>query len=204
MVSLHRKSMKDSLWSWIIKAKIREKPPRTVYDYRYSDMGFYILTTLAEKMLNQPMEDFLDQNLYEPLGAYTLGYLPLQKFPINQIAPTEDDKLFRKKLLTGYVHDQGAAMHGNIAGHAGLLEMRMIWPNSAKCYCKKEAMADSNFISPKQLNFLLVNNMKPAGAGWVGINRPSATGRANNFMHRQSNFWPYRFYGNLHLGRSCV
>lgn len=114
------KAMKDSLWQWIIKAKIREKPKRTPYDYRYSDMGFYILHHLAEKKLNQPMEDFLEQNLYEPLGANHMGFLPLNKFPKDQIAPTEFDILFRRSLLTGYVHDQGAAMHGGVAGHAGL------------------------------------------------------------------------------------
>ena len=114
------KNMKDSLWQWIIKAKVREKPDRTPYDYRYSDMGFYMLQHLAEKMLNQPMHEFLEQNIYEPLGAYTVGFLPRNKFPANQIAPTENDKLFRRRLLIGYVHDQGAAMHGGIAGHAGL------------------------------------------------------------------------------------
>ncbi|MFN8843040.1 MAG: serine hydrolase [Chryseotalea sp.] len=112
--------MKDSLWQWIIKAKIREKPLRTPYDYRYSDMGFYMLHHLAEKKLNQPMEDFLQQNWYEPLGAHTLGYLPLRRFLAYNIAPTEYDFLFRRSLLQGYVHDQGAAMHGGIAGHAGL------------------------------------------------------------------------------------
>jgi beta-N-acetylhexosaminidase len=113
-------AMKDSLWSWIIKARVREKPPRTPYDYRYSDMGFYILKQLAERILNQPMEDFLQQNLYEPLGASSTGYQPLLRFPLRQIAPTENDKLFRKSLLIGNVHDQGAAMLGGIAGHAGL------------------------------------------------------------------------------------
>lgn len=112
--------MKDSLWSWIIKSTVREKPPRTPYDYRYSDMGFYMMQHLAEKMLNQPIQDFLEQNLYEPLGATTTGYQPLLKFPLRQIAPTENDKLFRKALLIGTVHDQGAAMLGGIAGHAGL------------------------------------------------------------------------------------
>lgn len=112
--------MKDSLWSWIIKARVREKPARTPYDYRYSDMGFYMMQHLAEKMLNQPIEDFLEQNLYEPLGATSTGYQPLLKFPLRQIAPTENDKIFRKALLIGTVHDQGAAMHGGIAGHAGL------------------------------------------------------------------------------------
>lgn len=114
------RAMKDSLWNWIIDSKIREKPARTPYDYRYSDMGFYILHRLAEKLLNQPMEDFLWQNLYEPLGAYTTGYLPLLRFPLHEIAPTEFDNVFRKSLLIGTVHDQGAAMLGGIAGHAGL------------------------------------------------------------------------------------
>lgn len=114
------KLMKDSLWSWIVKAKIREKPARTPFDLRYSDMGFYILQHVAETVLNQPIEDFLAQNLYEPLGATSIGYLPLLRFPMTQIAPTENDVLFRKSLLTGVVHDQGAAMHGGICGHAGL------------------------------------------------------------------------------------
>ena len=112
--------MRDSLWQWIIKAKVRDKINRTPYDYKYSDMGFYIMQHLAEKILNQPMEDFLQQNLYEPLGANTTGFLPLNRFPPIQIAPTEDDKLFRRSLLIGTVHDQGAAMHGGVAGHAGL------------------------------------------------------------------------------------
>lgn len=114
------KTMRDSLWGWIVNAKIREKPVRTPFDYRYSDMGFYILQHLAEKVLNQPMEDFLAQNLYDPLGAASTGYLPLNRFAKTQIAPTEDDKLFRRRLLVGTVHDQGAAMHGGVAGHAGL------------------------------------------------------------------------------------
>lgn len=113
-------SMKDSLWNWIIQSKVREKRARTPYDYRYSDMGFYILQHLAEKLLNQPLEEFLEQNVYQPLGAFSLGYLPRNRYAAAQIAPTERDQLFRKSLLVGYVHDQGAAMHGGVAGHAGL------------------------------------------------------------------------------------
>ncbi len=75
---------------------------------------------LAERMLNQPMEDFLKQNFYEPLGAYTTGYTPLNSFPAQVIAPTEDDRIYRKAQLVGTVHDERAAMMGGIAGHAGL------------------------------------------------------------------------------------
>ncbi|HLT81137.1 MAG TPA: serine hydrolase [Cyclobacteriaceae bacterium] len=113
-------AMRDSVWNWVVTSRVREKPVRTPYDYRYSDMGFYILQQLSEAMLNQPMEDFLQQNLYEPLGATSVGYLPLRRFDKNLIAPTERDTLFRKRLLIGTVHDQGAAMFGGVAGHAGL------------------------------------------------------------------------------------
>ena len=34
--------------------------------------------------------------------------------------PTENDKLFRKQLLRGYVHDQGASLFGGVGLHAGL------------------------------------------------------------------------------------
>ena len=34
--------------------------------------------------------------------------------------PTEEDDYFRKSMIHGTVHDQGAAMFGGIAGHAGL------------------------------------------------------------------------------------
>lgn len=114
------KSIKDSLWLWIVNAKTVKKTDRTPYTYRYSDMAFYIMQHMAEKLLNQPLEDFLEQNIYEPIGAYTTGYLPLRRFPESQIAPTENDKSWRRSELTGYVHDQGAALYGGIAGHAGL------------------------------------------------------------------------------------
>lgn len=162
------KAMKDSLWNWIVKAKIREKPPRTVYDYRYSDMGFYILQRLAEKILNQPIEDFLEQNIYEPLGAYTLGYLPLRKFPINQIAPTEDDKLFRKELLIGYVHDQGAAMYGNIAGHAGLFGNANDLAKLGQMLLQKGSYGGQQFFKPETIDLFITKQYETSrrGLGW--------------------------------------
>lgn len=112
--------IRDSVWNWIIHTKLQEKPPRTPYSYRYSDLGFMMMQFLAEKILNQPMEDFLRQNFYEPLGAYTMGYTPLNYFPAQIIAPTEDDRIYRKTRVIGTVHDERAAMMGGIAGHAGL------------------------------------------------------------------------------------
>jgi CubicO group peptidase (beta-lactamase class C family) len=49
-----------------------------------------------------------------------LCYKPLEKFEKSSIAPTENDLVFRKQIVQGYVHDPGAAMLGGVSGHAGL------------------------------------------------------------------------------------
>ena len=115
-------SLQDSLWHWTLDSKLRPRRYQrgTHYTYKYSDMGFYILKKLAETYLNQPIEQFLEQNFYQPLGLSTMTYLPLCKFPVDRIAPTEKDTYFRNSLICGTVHDQGAAMFGGIAGHAGI------------------------------------------------------------------------------------
>ena len=113
------KSLPDSLWKWSIKSQLRPKVARTPYTYTYSDIGLYIMHHINEKLINQPQEDFLRQNLYDPLGAASMGYLPLERFDATRIVPTENDRLFRRELLVGTVHDEGAAMLGGLAGHAG-------------------------------------------------------------------------------------
>jgi beta-N-acetylhexosaminidase len=114
-------SLPDSLWKWSLDADMRVMPQgKKRYDYVYSDIGMYMMQRVTERLLNQPLNDFMEHNFYEPLGLYTLTYLPHRKLDLGIIAPTEEDKSFRKHLIRGFVHDQGAAMYGGVAGHAGL------------------------------------------------------------------------------------
>ena len=119
-------SLKDSIWNWTIHSDLlrqrgrRRISWRPLYNYRYSDLGFYMLHHLVEQVTHQPMDEFLEQNFYDPLGLQTLMYNPLRKFPATRIAPTEEDTRFRKTLVRGTVHDEGAALIGGVAGHAGL------------------------------------------------------------------------------------
>ena len=114
-------TLQDSLWHWIKSSDLRPlKKYRNKYDYKYSDLGFFILHRLAEKLLNQKMDEFLEQNFYQPLGMNFLSYLPLKKYNKEIIAPTEYDNYFRNSLIHGTVHDPAAAMMGGIAGHAGV------------------------------------------------------------------------------------
>jgi len=108
------KGWNDSLLNRVLRSETTT-PGKMVY----SDMGFYILKAVNEKLVKQSQHDFL-MPIYAQLGASSMGYLPLLRNPVENIAPTEKDKTFRKTLIHGYVHDPGAAMMGGVAGHAGL------------------------------------------------------------------------------------
>lgn len=114
------RSMEDSLWNWIIQSDLIERNKKGGYDYKYSDLGFYIMKRVVEKLLGEPLDQFLANRYFKPLGLERLCYLPKRNFSEIEIAPTELDNLFRKTIIRGNVHDQGAAMQGGVAGHAGL------------------------------------------------------------------------------------
>jgi beta-N-acetylhexosaminidase len=88
--------------------------------YLYSDLGFYWLRELVERISDMSLEDFTRIHFYEPLALGSTSFHPLRYFEHDRIVPTELDTVFRKQLVHGYVHDPGAAMLGGVAGHAGL------------------------------------------------------------------------------------
>ena len=88
--------------------------------YLYSDMGFYYMPKIVKLITNQSIEDYLDEKFYIPMNLSHICYQPLNHFTREQIAPTEDDTIFRRQLIWGDVHDQAAAMFGGVSGHAGL------------------------------------------------------------------------------------
>lgn len=113
--------IRDSIWQWTIGSRRLHKPAfQDKHNFEYSDVSFYLLHKIAERLLNQPIDVFLKQNFYDPLGADELLYNPLCSVGEECIAPTERDIFFRRSQIRGTVHDQGAAMMGGVAGHAGL------------------------------------------------------------------------------------
>lgn len=88
--------------------------------YAYSDLSMYFMKEAVENITAEPINKYVQEQFYAPLGMYTCGYLPRLRFDTARIMPTEKDTYFRKTLIDGYVHDQGAALAGGVAGHAGV------------------------------------------------------------------------------------
>lgn len=99
---------------------IRESNLNPKLEYLYSDLPYYILKKYLEQKFGKSLEMIVQENLYESLGANYTEYHPLNKFSKDNIPPTEQDDIFRKQKVQGYVNDQGAAMLGGVSGHAGL------------------------------------------------------------------------------------
>lgn len=110
---LHRNYIKN-IYKEIKKSPLGEK------QYLYSDLPFFLFPSIIENLSGTDYESYLNENIYFKLGAFDLVYNPLRYFPENTIVPTEVDTQFRKDILHGYVHDEGAAMLGGYSGNAGL------------------------------------------------------------------------------------
>jgi beta-N-acetylhexosaminidase len=103
-----------------IFTEIKKSPVANEKKYLYSDLTFIIAPGIIDKLTGQKWYDYVTANIYHKIGAYDIGFNPYLKYPLSRIVPTEYDSLFRKQLLHGTVHDEGAAMLGGISGHAGL------------------------------------------------------------------------------------
>ena len=99
--------------------------------FRYSDVNFILLGQLVQRVSGQPLNEFVEQKIYNPLGMRHTGYLPLKKFAVSAIAPTQKrmavgaekvihSDLLQDEILQGVVHDPTARRISGVAGHAGL------------------------------------------------------------------------------------
>jgi CubicO group peptidase (beta-lactamase class C family) len=89
-------------------------------NYIYSDNDFILLGKVVERQSGLTLDEYCKKHFYVPMGLNSISYLPLDKMRYERIIPSTKETGFRNKELRGYVHDQGSAIMGGIAGHAGL------------------------------------------------------------------------------------
>lgn len=99
---------------------IANTPLRKEKSYHYSDLGYYFIKAIIEKLSGKSLDNFLYDEFYHPMGLATTVFKPLEHFSLERIPPTEYELTFRKQQIHGTVHDPGAAMLGGVAGHAGI------------------------------------------------------------------------------------
>jgi len=84
--------------------------------FRYSDINFFLLGDVVQRVSGRKLEEFVSQEIFQPLKMADTGFLP-PKSKLDRIAPTEP---IDAGMLRGTVHDPTARFMGGVAGHAGL------------------------------------------------------------------------------------
>jgi len=100
-----------------VAAEPLDRPPgeATVY----SDHSVMTLAWVMEAITGRPLDDWLDAEIFGPLGMLETGYNPAPTLR-PRIATTEMDTVWRQEMVWGRVHDENADAMGGVAGHAGL------------------------------------------------------------------------------------
>lgn len=117
----HRDFYKDAKGHDAVLARVLAEPlvrePGTKVEY--SDLGFILLGEIVERLTGESLDTFAKREIFDTLGMDRSMFNPPRKLR-EDIAPTEMDSTFRKRLVWGEVHDENAWAMGGIAGHAGI------------------------------------------------------------------------------------
>lgn len=112
--------LKKDFYRRVMWPKLLASRLKTPGKYVYSDLGMDMLKEVIERIVRRPLDAYVEDKFYRPLGACTMGFCPWKRYDDERLIPTEIDGYFRKEPLQGFVQDAGAALAGGVAGHAGL------------------------------------------------------------------------------------
>ncbi len=145
----------------------------------YSDFGFIVLGKIIEKITGFPLDIYLKNEFFEPLGMQNTFYNPSSDI-LQRVAPTEFDTVWRKKLVQGAVHDETAALLGGVSGHAGLFSTATDLAIFVQMILNGGSYGGVQYIKPETIKlFTERTNLKmKRGLGWdfKTLNRYSSAG----------------------------
>ncbi len=113
-----RTNNSDSILKWIYNSKLVYKTGDSTL---YSDLGFIVLGKIVEKISKISLDEFCKKNIFQKLEMKNTMFVPKSYSKKNEnIAPTENDKKFRKQIVKGVVHDETSYLLKGVSGHAGV------------------------------------------------------------------------------------
>ena len=156
-------SMRDSVWKWLIQTPVQANPR-----FQYSDLGLMILQKVVEKLTNQPLDNYVGDTFFKPLGMNHTLFNPTNYFSKERIAPTEQENTFRGRLIQGTVHDPNAALMGGVAGHAGLFSNALDLAKLFQMNLQNGQYGGQQFFKPNTVRYFSqrASGRSHRGLGW--------------------------------------
>ncbi|WP_080238023.1 glycoside hydrolase family 3 N-terminal domain-containing protein [Spirosoma rigui] len=193
-------ALKDSVWKWVVQSPMSRKTDESGKPaYVYSDLNFLTLQKIVERVSKQPLDQFVTENVYKPLGIHQLGFTPLQRLKNPHCAPTEQDTYYRNQLLVGTVHDQMAAVQGGVSGHAGLFGNARDIATLLQMNLQKGAYGQQRILNPMTVPYFTqtLSSRSHRSLGW---DKPNPESPSSVYMASQASarsFGHTGFTGNV-------
>ncbi|HEY3369847.1 MAG TPA: glycoside hydrolase family 3 N-terminal domain-containing protein [Prolixibacteraceae bacterium] len=164
-----KNDFKNQIIKDIVKSPLLPKK-----EYLYSDLGFSLFPFMIERITGKPFQEYLNREFYKPLGTVTTGFNPYERFPLDQIAPTERDLTFRKELAQGFVHDELAALLGGVSGNAGLFSSANDLAKVMQMYLQEGYYGGKQYISSATMQeFTKAQSSEIGNRRALGFDRPN-------------------------------
>lgn len=166
----------------ILRAALRiplEAPPGTRAEY--SDIGFILLGKALEVLSGDILSRLFAREIAAPLGLATAIFCPPPAVRPH-IPPTEDDTIFRHRIIQGEVQDENCYALGSVAGHAGLFANTEDILRFAACILAEGRTASGHpLFQPETVRLFAARQSTPGGTtralGWDTPSRPSSSGK---------------------------
>lgn len=188
------KSFNDSIEAGIARVKLGKK------SYKYSCVNFIILQKMVERLSGMPLDQFLDQEFYTPMGLKHTAYQPLNHFAKAEIVPSSVDNFLRKGTIQGTVHDEAAAFQGGVSGNAGLFSTAEEIGLIHQMILNGGELNNKRYLSKETCKLFTTEKSKTSRRG-LGFDRPDMN---NQRMNPCGQLAPSATYGHTGFTGSCV
>ena len=204
------KEQQDSMWLRL--HQIYLDPAKA---YNYSDVNMNTLYfmfksfiqknpekygfTQSKKQLKDKnlFEEYLYNTFYKPLGMNHTRFRPLKYFSRDIIVPTENETWWRKQLLHGHVHDPNAALHGGVAGNAGIFSTANDLAILCQMWLNKGVYNGQRYLKAETVDKFTARQENCFRG--LGFNKPSMGSTSFGMSGKRilEYLWPHRFYRHL-------
>ncbi|MDF2959176.1 MAG: class beta-lactamase-related serine hydrolase [Paenibacillus sp.] len=124
----------------------------------YSDLGMILLGRVVELLAGKRLNDFVRQEIYEPLGMHNTMYLPPESLK-SRIAATE---WVGDAFIVGSVHDEKSYQLGGVSGSAGLFTTASDLSRYARAWLEP----DAGLLPKRWREESLKEPLRGRGLGW--------------------------------------
>lgn len=189
-------------WNDSMLQRIMQSPLGPQGKYVYSDNDFILLGKIVEQLTGTTLDQYVQKVFYTPMSMTTTGFKAAQRYGLERIVPTELEKYFRRQLLQGYVHDEGAAMFGNVSGHAGLFSNAYDLALLYQMLLNGGSLNGERYLKPETVALFTAYNSGISRRG-LGFDKPEKDNATRDDPYPSVNTSPETF-GHTGFTGTCV